>query len=640
MFLEAGSVRMGGIGSKPSLRRNKILCSWVCALVFVFALAPVVKAQRTGSAELRSSNSAISLARSALAAGKPAEAVNILTPHLQSHPKDISGHLLLADAYMGMGNSVDAQAQFEAVLKLDPDNYSALAGLGEIDDRLGDSEKAEPMLARAATLSHHQPAIQIARASVLARLHRYTDATMALAGISPPAVLQEKISFYRLKAAIASGLSDAGGAASEMEKALALSPEQTGLRMATTAAELQATHWKRAESLAEPLFARTHEPQLGLMLLEAQLGAGDDIHPTLEALRSPTIPNEKELLLRQQLAELLIAHDRYRESIEELKRALELDPNRAELSFNLALAQFKAGQLDDAFATSERARKLADSAEIEDLLGDIEEARGDSLAAVHNYETAVGLAPNEERYRLSLALELIRHKSFDPARLVLHQAEQVRPESWRIQVALGMLEYFAGSAGDANRILLRASELAPNPEPALSYLGSIQMDEAGAPDSAALNRLCEYGDAHSEAAKLRLNCAALLFRKAYALHDSSQADAIIKRLSAAAKALPKDATPHCQLGKAYRWIEHWQEALRESQICVRMDPDSADAHYRLAQLYRQLGQPQQSEQEMKLYEAASTRVADENARRDEAIKTFVYSIQGGSATREAGTVRR
>jgi hypothetical protein len=30
---------------------------------------------------------------------------------------------------------------------------------------------------------------------------------------------------------------------------------------------------------------------------------------------------------------------------------------------------------------------------------------------------------------------------------------------------------------------------------------------------------------------------------------------------------------------------------------------------------------------MKLYEAASKRIADENAHRDEAIKTFLYTIQ-------------
>jgi Tfp pilus assembly protein PilF len=81
------------------------------------------------------------------------------------------------------------------------------------------------------------------------------------------------------------------------------------------------------------------------------------------------------------------------------------------------------------------------------------------------------------------------------------------------------------------------------------------------------------------------------------------------------------------LGKAYRWLERWQDALRESEICARMDPNSADAHYRLAQIYQHLGQQQRAEEQMKLYESASSRVADENARRDETIRTFLYSIQ-------------
>ena len=80
-----------------------------------------------------------------------------------------------------------------------------------------------------------------------------------------------------------------------------------------------------------------------------------------------------------------------------------------------------------------------------------------NLSAVKSYQAAVALAPNEESYRISLALELIRHKSFEPARVVLEQAEQSRPDSWRVQVALGMVEYFAGSAEDATRTLLKAA---------------------------------------------------------------------------------------------------------------------------------------------------------------------------------------
>ncbi|HWC16673.1 MAG TPA: tetratricopeptide repeat protein, partial [Terriglobales bacterium] len=150
----------------------------------------------------------------------------------------------------------------------------------------------------------------------------------------------------------------------------------------------------------------------------------------------------------------------------------------------------------------------------------------------------------------------------------------------------------------------------------------------------ALRTICQYGDAHPGAAKIQFYCAALLFRADNVSQNPSRSDEIVARLNAAAKALPKDASPHCQLGKVYRWLERWPEALRESQVCVRMDPNSADAHYRLAQIYQHLGQQQRSEQEMKLYQVASARVASENARRDETIKTFLYSIQNNVRTPE------
>lgn len=582
------------------------------------------------SAQARSgehSVSALAQARSALTAGDSAEAIQVLSSHVQAHPADASARLLLAEAYRDAKQDGQAEDQYQAILRFAPDNYLALAGLGEIYERAGELEKAERMLARAAELSRRKPEIQTAWAAVLAHLHRYSDASHALAGISPPIPREERLSFYRLKASIAAGLGNPAQAASAMEKALALSPDETGIQMATAVAEMQAQHWQRAATLASPLFARTGNADLGLMLLEVQLGANEEIRPTLDSLRNISLPEPQEARLRQRAAEILIAHQRFVEATDELKRAVELEPGRRDLTFNLALAQFRAGCLDDALASAETSQKMGDTAEVEDLIGDIQEARGDNLQAVRSYQAAVELAPKEAKYRLSLALELIRHKSFEPARLVLKQAAELYPESWRIQLALGMVEYFAGSAENATKTLLRATNLASEPEPALRYLGEVQMDQADTPSPAAITRLCDYGDSHSDSGRIQFYCAALLFRKEYAVHDRSRSGEILRRLHAAAKALPNEASPHCQLGKAYRWIEDWQEALRESEACARMDPNSAEGHYRLAQIYQHLGQQQRSEQEMKAYEAASTRQADENARRDEALKTFVYSIQ-------------
>src|SRR5205823_13370789 len=99
------------------------------------------------------------------------------------------------------------------------------------------------------------------------------------------------------------------------------------------------------------------------------------------------------------------------------------------------------------------------------------------------------------------------------------------------------------------------------------------------------------------------------------------------RIQAAVRGLPDISVSHCKLLKANSRMGRWQETLSESRTCVQMYPDSAEGHYRVAQIYQHAGQQAQSEEEMKLYEAASKKVADENARRDETIKTFLYTIR-------------
>jgi Flp pilus assembly protein TadD len=589
-----------------------------------FAVLQVQPPQETIHAQ---SSGAIVEAQSLLARGDAQGAIRILSSYIQSHPKDSAARLALGQAYAATGQNDRAEDELHTVLRLAPDNYVALAALGEIYGRAGKPDKAEEMLARAAKVSHGAPQIRAEWAVILARQHKFQEAQTALSGLSPPTDRTERIAFHRLKASVALGLGNPSVAASEMEKALALKPDDSAIIVATAVAQLQARNWSRAAVLAEPAFSHTGDPHVGLLLLEAQLGMHTDVRRTLSLLRAAKIPQTEELIFRQQLAELLVSHGEFSEAIPELTRAAELDPQRPDLAFNLALAQFNAGHLDDAAASAEKCRVLADSADLEDLLGDIHEARGDNLAAVRSYQAAVSLAPDEEKYRVSLAVELLRHQNFDAAKVVLKQAEGLQPKSWRIQLGLGMVEYFAGSAEEASRILVHAAELSPEPALALKYVGDIQLDRPSGPDPEAVTQVCGYADGHPKEAKMQYYCGALLFRRDYVSGDKTRADEILRRLHAAAGLLPKDPASHCELGKAYRWVEQWQDALRESEVCARLDPSSAEAHFHLAQLYRRAGKQQLSQQQMKLYDAASKRVADENDRRSETIKTFLYTIQ-------------
>ncbi|MGA7221932.1 MAG: tetratricopeptide repeat protein [Candidatus Acidiferrales bacterium] len=597
-------------------------------LLFSFTLTPGAQ-QNRGSPQANPPQVSETLAeaQSSLEHGNADEAIRILSNYLQNQPQDSAARTLLAQAYAGIGQNERAEEELHGVLQVEPNDAIALAALGEIYEREGQPEKAEPLLANAAKINRDDPRIRMEWAVVLVHLHKYAEAQSALAGLAPPTERDERITFHRLKASVALGLGNAQTAASEMEKALALEPADHGLVLATATAELQSKNWQRAASLAEPLFSETHNVQAGLVSLEAELDMHSDFHRTLQLLRGIQLTSSNELELHQRVAQLLISHEKYSESIEDLNKAANLDPQRADLEFDLALAQFRANRLDDAAASAQKCKVLGNNADLEDLIGDIQEARGDNLAAVKGYQAAVELAPNDERYRLSLAVELIRHSSFEPAKVVLKQGEELQPESWRIQLALGMVEHFGGTDEDATKYLLRAAELAPEPQVVLQYLGDIQLDRAP-PDPAAMAKLCEYSDGQPKDGRIQYYCGAVLFRRDLVSGDKTHAAEILEHLRASAALLPKDdASPHCQLGKAYRWLERWPEALHESEICARLDPGSAEAHYRLAQIYEHEGQPEKQRKEIKLYEAASTRLADENARRQATMKTFLYTMQ-------------
>jgi tetratricopeptide (TPR) repeat protein len=475
--------------------------------------------------------------------------------------------------------------------------------------------------------SKGEPQLRIEWAELLTRLHRFKQASTALSNVVAPEPSAERIGYFRLKAAISAGLGNLPSAAAEMEKALATAPDDTQLQIATAAAQLNSGNAERAITLLKPIFSSAPDPEPGLLLLQAQLASHNDTEQTLRVLRSVQLPGQDELALREHLAEILIAHNDFSEAANDLRRAAQLNPGNPETYFNLALAQFKSGALQEALLSAQKAKDLRDNEDIQGLLGDIQEAIGDNMGAVKSYQAAAALDPNNEDHQLALALEFIRHRNFEPAKLVLKEATDHIPTSWRMQVALGMIEYFTGTKSAASQILLRAADLAPDPSLALRYLGEMELDESAPADEAAVTRLCSYADKHSNAAREQLYCGALMLHTDYASRDKSRSTDIVRRLNAAATALPKEATPHCELGRAYTWLEDWVPAQEHSEICAKLNPNSAQAHYRLSQIYHHTGQLDRSREEIRLYKEASQRLAQENEQHESTLNTFLYTIQ-------------
>jgi len=288
------------------------------------------------------------------------------------------------------------------------------------------------------------------------------------------------------------------------------------------------------------------------------------------------------------------------QAADEMRLALAIAPKDAGLLMATAAAELQAERLDDAL---HHVRSAGNTALAQALTGDIYEKRGDYVNAANAYRAAVSLAPESEQYRLALALELVQHQTFEPARQVLQQAAPAFPKSARIRTLLGIAHYAMGHVEEAQASLADAMAVDPTLAPAYTYLARIALEAAGAPLPRTIKVLC-----------LRDGpvCHALQSRAG----DSSA----ISRLK---QDPPDSAIARCELGRAYDAAGNQAEARTEMEICVSLEPLPAN-HFRLGRIYERLGLTELAHTEMEKRNAAAARLNDEVSRRESAVQAFRY----------------
>jgi len=440
--------------------------------------------------------------------------------------------------------------------------------------------------------------LAIRQAVQLTRQHRYAEAEATLKGVNAPADPAQKIAFYRLRAAIASGLGHFAAAAENMYNAARLAPENQDLRIAASIARLQ----DQVENHVNPV-------------------------QTLKRLRTETLPAQQAVDIRLRLAEILSRANLFSEAVVDFAAASALAPDRGDLLYDLALANFRAGRLDDALASAERSKSVADTGSIESLIGDIQEKRGDPLAAVHSYQAAVTLEPSEERYHLALGLELLRHQTFDAALVVFKQASTLFPQSVRVKILLGLAYYFVDRSADASQALLEAAKMDPQDETVARYLGEITLQDTSTPNPAAIAQVCSFADEHPQNKTADAFCGGILLKVDRDSGDISRRPEILRRLQHAAQIGPREPLARCQLGKAFEWAGLWTQARPETEACVGLDPSSPDGHYQLSRIYRRLGLTALANQQTSLQQAAALRQSEENVRRTETVTKFLVLLE-------------
>ena len=298
--------------------------------------------------------------------------------------------------------------------------------------------------------------------------------------------------------------------------------------------------------------------------------------------------------------------------------------------YDLALAYDKTGRLGDAEGQIRSLLKQKDTAELHDLLGQVEERSGNYVAAADDYQTAAHMEPSESNI-FDWGGELLLHQTVAPAIQVFTAGLQRYPNSARLALGLGLALYLQGKYDDAVKALIKATDLNPA-DPRAYYFLSKAYDQSPNQADEVIERFRRYAELRPNDGQAVFDYALSLWKGKRSETDAARLDQIESLLKKSISLDPSSSEIHLQLGNLYSQRQKYGEAVPEYREALKLSPDIPDAHFRLGQAYVHLGQKALAQAEFQIHQKLyQEHLAEVDKQRSE-IKQFVYSAKTAPAT--------
>jgi tetratricopeptide (TPR) repeat protein len=336
----------------------------------------------------------------------------------------------------------------------------------------------------------------------------------------------------------------------------------------------------------------------------------------------------------QRLGKILLDDGKAREGIAYLERAHQLNPNDYENTYELALANADVGNYERArsnlrlLLTQDKAqqdKRGRETAEMHHLLGEMEEKLSNPLEAAREYQRAAELDPSEPNL-FDWGAELLLHRAPEPAIQVFTKGNRLFPTSGRMLVGLGVAWYVRGAYEQAATQFCHGSDLNPSDPTPYLFLGKTLSLESTHSEGVK-QRLGRFVQLQPENAQANYYYALSLWKSRYGPEDSGKLAQIESLLDKAVHLEPKLGAGYLQLGLLSAERNDLPKEISAYEKAIAATPQLAEAHYRLAQAYRRIGEPAKAEQELQLFRQVSKESAEENERERREIQQFVYTLQ-------------
>jgi tetratricopeptide (TPR) repeat protein len=273
----------------------------------------------------------------------------------------------------------------------------------------------------------------------------------------------------------------------------------------------------------------------------------------------------------------LISEKEFEKGIEELKKAIELDPKHIPTYLTLAQAYM---QLKNASAAEQALQQAlgADpkSVEATAAMGDFRLLTGKMDEAEGFYKAAIDLAPERDAVYLKLGGFYQMTRKWNEAEATYQKLASAKPKDENAQLILGEFYKHVGQSDKALTSFRRAMEINPSSIPARDrlidhYLTTGKLDEAAQQVQAIFDKNKKDLTGRYFDARLRL--------------ARGKPDEAIEILQGVIRDEPQHAGAHYYLGLAYGTKNDVPQTRRELTEAVKLAPNMVDARTSLAGLH-------------------------------------------------------
>lgn len=318
---------------------------------------------------------------------------------------------------------------------------------------------------------------------------------------------------------------------------------------------------------------------------------------------------------------------RIKEAIPYLRRAQQAQPTSYGNGYDLALAYVEAGMWADAREQLENLLKVRESADLHDLLGEVDERSGNYVAAANEYQRAAHMDPSESNI-FDWGSELLLHQTWNPAVEVFSEGARRYPDSSRLAVGLGLALYWSGEYDDAVKALLKATDLSPSDPRPYYFLSKAYQRSHGQADE-VIHRFQRLAQLRPQDGRAAYYYAMSLWKGKQGSSSGpflGQAESLLKR---AIELEPTFAQAHLELANLYAQQHQYSESASEYKRAIALDPKLVDAYYRLGQAYIHLGQADLAKKEFQIHKQLYQQHLVEWDSEQQEIRNFVYTTHRG-----------